>query len=1341
MAEPSSNIDESAQQAQNSAQDSMKRVANTVSQPLKKIGRNIGKRAGKAIRKAAFKAIKLFIKALIKLLIALGPWVAAILIFLIIVAAAFDFEKDERGSTSSLTLDPAYENPTTMTEEGYLKADAMTEQQALIDAYYKYLACDSFQKVFIDDSGTIHRYKFSNVEQTADFAGLTDLYNKENFFYLSSYFLKMTDELFNNEDFYYPEQFIKPVYSDILPLKDPEPDEAGKKFVTTLPLVDDGSENAKILLSHLLPDEADLDGPYAAAGTSTSAGEGEGGEGTEGEGSGTAGGIESLPKRKIPDDATKVLIAPSKLYEYSDITMTDPNTGETKTFNTLVDQGDTDTLGIWDYGFGSVLQYEPMTKDQSMNISKIAFTYHYHILPWTAGPVDADGNTTHVYPDDFDPDTMCKEETYEIILGAESSTSVLNTIKLHLESLEETADDGSSGKDVKLIACPTAADLSHMLGSLNVEMRISPEDEALAGIYYDDAALQKAFGNAQKSPTSDVWLKATKYPLKIPVISAAATFSGNLRYKYEMSTITNDLMDETGSSASIGGCWDEDCSIIEYATFTCGEGEDAIDNTCAVLRAGTITSTQPSAMADEVSAPMGFQYVEDYGNHYQVFVPNQVRVDTDFRKRVYNKQEGADALDDTRKASYDADGDGEVTVMDFLIKMGLLTPYAGGVLGETGGITQGEVSASEEQLMAEMGCGMDEEGQVRLLAKVIAAEAGPNKLDQLLVGAVVVNRIYSSYFAPTTIIGVITADGQYASWSNGSIRAREPTQEQLSSARQILNGEFAVPSNIVFQAGFRQGDATWLTNINGPGYVTHFYCSKGSPDTVDIFGRTALTEAQARDLAESLHQQDIANGYTGGGSSGGTGGSGIAASPEGSTTLFEDGMWNGQKLYASQGFNLQKALGTMRQISNRENSTFLDTIYALRDAISNIIEQISKFFSITKNLFGTEKDFVGLYAADIALADIHDTVIQAVTFSSQDLYSNVAEEFDPEVLQFLFVGEGSWAGAAQGTTGFGGGAMVPGTGSTLTGFGSPTSTHYSASTPWSAATGSATIAIPAGTPVLAVGDVKVDSVEEKDGTYSATMTGTSDGKTLMIIYENLASVNVSAGSSLSKGDTVGIAGEGGVIMKLYVDGVNTDPMKYFYQPTFGSGASFYNVLDENGLIDQAKVNELSALINSANVRPSGPYDKWHNPSFNSRSVGQCTWWAWGRGYQYCEENNSMPSGTFGANGGTGYGNGVDYYSQAAEDFAVGKIAAPNSWISWAWTSPDNKGNWYGHVAFVEAVGADGTILISDCGSNIWNNGPGIRLKTVRNSGTATNPNYYLGEKYRFVGFVYLSQPK
>ena len=294
----------SAQQAEEDLKRAAKKAAQPVKNGAKKVAKKVGnevkkgakkvlKKAGKKALQLAAKAIKAFVQAVIKLLAALGPWGILILILIIIFAASFNYVKDERGSSSQMTLDPSYENPTTMTDEGYIKAAAMTESQALIDAYYKYLSCDSFQKVYVDDSGTVHRYNFSNVAQTADFAGLTDLYQRENYFYLSSYFLKMTDELFNNDKFYYPEQFIKPVHSDVLPVKDATGDEVGKKYVTTLPIVDDGSDNAVALLTK--QNGGTADGPYAIPSS-------------EG-GTPAASPDTELPKREARENATLALLA------------------------------------------------------------------------------------------------------------------------------------------------------------------------------------------------------------------------------------------------------------------------------------------------------------------------------------------------------------------------------------------------------------------------------------------------------------------------------------------------------------------------------------------------------------------------------------------------------------------------------------------------------------------------------------------------------------------------------------------------------------------------------------------------------------------------------------------------------------------------------------------------------------------------------------------------------------------------------------------------------------------------------------------------------------------------
>lgn len=104
-----------------------------------------------------------------------------------------------------------------------------------------------------------------------------------------------------------------------------------------------------------------------------------------------------------------------------------------------------------------------------------------------------------------------------------------------------------------------------------------------------------------------------------------------------------------------------------------------------------------------------------------------------------------------------------------------------------------------------------------LLAKVIYAEAAANITDRQYVGAVVMNRVRSPHFS-NTIRGVIYAPNQY-SCVGGKAFNQTPPQECIDIATQLLNGEtFGVPSNVVFQAQFRQGSGVWKQ------VGVHYYC-------------------------------------------------------------------------------------------------------------------------------------------------------------------------------------------------------------------------------------------------------------------------------------------------------------------------------------------------------------------------------------------------------------------------------------------------------------------------------------------------------------------------------------
>lgn len=108
-----------------------------------------------------------------------------------------------------------------------------------------------------------------------------------------------------------------------------------------------------------------------------------------------------------------------------------------------------------------------------------------------------------------------------------------------------------------------------------------------------------------------------------------------------------------------------------------------------------------------------------------------------------------------------------------------------------------------------------------LLARVIHAEASENPsiriTDRRYVGAVVMNRVAHPSF-PNTLSGVVYQRRQYACVGNSKFNSYPP-QECLDIAKQLLLGErFGVPSNVVFQAQFRQGKGLWKK------VGVHYYC-------------------------------------------------------------------------------------------------------------------------------------------------------------------------------------------------------------------------------------------------------------------------------------------------------------------------------------------------------------------------------------------------------------------------------------------------------------------------------------------------------------------------------------
>lgn len=98
------------------------------------------------------------------------------------------------------------------------------------------------------------------------------------------------------------------------------------------------------------------------------------------------------------------------------------------------------------------------------------------------------------------------------------------------------------------------------------------------------------------------------------------------------------------------------------------------------------------------------------------------------------------------------------------------------------------------------------EKELDLLARLIRAEAGSDWCTdelQRAVGSVVLNRMNDSRF-PNTMYDVIYAEGQYSTTWNGEID-KPYTERTYANAKYLLEHGSTIPSDVVFQANFKQG--------------------------------------------------------------------------------------------------------------------------------------------------------------------------------------------------------------------------------------------------------------------------------------------------------------------------------------------------------------------------------------------------------------------------------------------------------------------------------------------------------------------------------------------------------
>lgn len=109
--------------------------------------------------------------------------------------------------------------------------------------------------------------------------------------------------------------------------------------------------------------------------------------------------------------------------------------------------------------------------------------------------------------------------------------------------------------------------------------------------------------------------------------------------------------------------------------------------------------------------------------------------------------------------------------------------------------------------------------ELDLLSRVVFCEAGSNWLSdehQRAVASVVLNRVNDSRF-PNTIRDVVYQKGQYGCVYNGMTN-KTPNQRAIDNARYVLENGVTIPTNVVWQAQFRQGNGLWKY-IEG-----HYFC-------------------------------------------------------------------------------------------------------------------------------------------------------------------------------------------------------------------------------------------------------------------------------------------------------------------------------------------------------------------------------------------------------------------------------------------------------------------------------------------------------------------------------------
>ncbi|MBR2894818.1 MAG: hypothetical protein IKC03_04050, partial [Oscillospiraceae bacterium] len=845
-----------------------------------------GQKAGRAVGKAIYNLGKVLTSLLIKLVVLLGSYGVLFCLCLVLLGGCFAVMFEERGSTGSNDLYPEVQNPSYRTETGILTAAAMTEPQAVIDAYYKMLSCSSYTKVY--DAMT---FAFNNTETTEDFAGLRDYNKRENTFYLSDDFLRCVDALLHDEDLYYPEQIVKPVYGQVLKLED-ENHVEGQYYTARLPF--DTSDGDMMLDTEHVKD---FERMYM--------------EGMEVDGASSEIN-ELLPQSQLP-------IQNEEKPEYYELiernVIADAFQEAQAKENGVNDKSDLETKsGLWDYGLGSVLEYQPEEKLSYIDCTYgcVDFGVHYDYYVWgeitdenseedddTGGDNDStsasdnSGNSTssgssssnesnsgsgggsgngsddsnsddedNSDSESLDGDKLagggkgdggpqmgwilvaddehwgnvsmpcaesvaayqtacveyCNELTtttnagltdakYEFYPGdyASNLEAIHDDTKLWNATIEYNGTEEATYTD-------KAGNIRHYKNE-QVDARITDAwDKEISSIQFKNENLEEDFGNTVL--LGELKVPTKLFPLNIAITNHASTFSGNIHYTIipagEEGCIKTEveLKQNTVASNDI-----REPVVLVNVTGVCA---NAASTPLTASRSGDWITMLPKIT--EVDSPWGFEYLQEYSSYYRGYVPEKFVNDRYFFLRSGISMN--DNFSDNLK---------------FLMELDLLHLYNKNIRYEAVG------SANVEDVE-------NTSSDLSVLSRFIAATAGSDKLEQLMVGAVFANRVQSTAF-PNSFLEVLQSFGTDRNVSQFSV---EPDDTAITSAMQVLNGQFSIPSNVLYCGEAPEGNIyTAISGTSGTRYFTTASTSESYNET-DRFNRPATDPSQLQELANSL---------------------------------------------------------------------------------------------------------------------------------------------------------------------------------------------------------------------------------------------------------------------------------------------------------------------------------------------------------------------------------------------------------------------------------------------------------------------------------------------------------